>query len=668
MNKKKILQILFTASIIAGSLGLNSDSVKATKIENNTQVDFEEALSTARSIQKGKVVNITTNLRVRSGAGTNYSTIGYLNNGDEVSIKAESGSWYRIDFNGKDGFVSKEYINIGGNSSESTTTKKGQVVNVTSALNVRQSANKTSAIIGSLHNGDTFEIIAKSGEWYHIKTGSLNGFIHGDYVKVLGGSSNEATSNPNEDIKGEKGKVVNVTTNLRVRKSPSTTAEVEGYLLNGEEVDIIGESGDWYKVNFKGKTGYVSKEYIKKIGSTSEEKPNQPTPPSNNENTTVSKGKVVNISSQLRIRAGAGTSYATVGYLRNGEEVEIIGESNEWYKIKYDGITGYAHKDYIKKLSSSDSSNGDNSNGTTVEETVGHVYNAPSGLSVRENANTSSKVLGYIQNGSNVTIVGESGDFYKIKYGNAIAYVHKDYIKIGEGGSSSDSNNSNTSEKKFGQVYNITSNLRVRTKPDSNSTVLGYLLNGQNVQITGESGNWYEIIFNESTGYVSKDYIKIVNESDVTTPSNAYATILNAMKEHLGSPYVWGGSGEYLTTSLLNRLKRDYPSQTAQGAYTRAEKYADKGYRAFDCSGLMQWGFRKAGITIGRSTWDQIGNGREVSISDIKPGDLLFYSNLEHVGMYVGNGQWIEAPNKNADVRIVNVPWSKVTRARRILN
>ena len=139
------------------------------------------------------------------------------------------------------------------------------------------------------------------------------------------------------------------------------------------------------------------------------------------------------------------------------------------------------------------------------------------------------------------------------------------------------------------------------------------------------------------------------------------------MKQHIGSPYVWGGSGEYLTTASLNSLKKTYPVQAAEGMYNRAAQYVDRGFRAFDCSGLMQWGFKQVGISIGRSTWDQINNGYEVSVNALQPGDLLFYSNLQHVGMYIGNGQWIESPNSSADVRIATVPWSKIGKVRRIL-
>ena len=139
------------------------------------------------------------------------------------------------------------------------------------------------------------------------------------------------------------------------------------------------------------------------------------------------------------------------------------------------------------------------------------------------------------------------------------------------------------------------------------------------------------------------------------------------MKSQIGSPYIYGGVGETLTSSLLSSLRRTFPDHAARGFYDIPSKYLNGNYRAFDCSGLMQWSFRQAGISLGRTTWDQVNNGYEVSPSNAKPGDLLFFSNLGHVGMYIGNGQWIEAPNKGKFVSIAPVPWSKIGRARRVL-
>lgn len=139
------------------------------------------------------------------------------------------------------------------------------------------------------------------------------------------------------------------------------------------------------------------------------------------------------------------------------------------------------------------------------------------------------------------------------------------------------------------------------------------------------------------------------------------------MKSQIGSPYAYGAAGELVTRDSINSLKGRFPSYASQGKYDFLEQFVDSGLRAFDCSGLMQWAFAKANINIGRSTYNQINAGIEVAISDINPGDLLFDNALGHVAMYIGNGQWIESPNSGKTVRITNVRWESVQRARRVL-
>ena len=159
----------------------------------------------------------------------------------------------------------------------------------------------------------------------------------------------------------------------------------------------------------------------------------------------------------------------------------------------------------------------------------------------------------------------------------------------------------------------------------------------------------------------------IVDNSSNQSVSNAYSIVLEELKSHIGSPYAYGGSGELVTSASIQTLKNRFPDYASAGKYDTLYQYVDSGLRMFDCSGFMQWGFSKANISIGRTTYDQIKSGVEVSLDDVQPGDLLFYSNLGHVGMYIGNGQWIEVSKSWENIRITNVPWSSIGRARRVL-
>lgn len=105
-----------------------------------------------------------------------------------------------------------------------------------------------------------------------------------------------------------------------------------------------------------------------------------------------------------------------------------------------------------------------------------------------------------------------------------------------------------------------------------------------------------------------------------------------AVRQAVGSPYAWGATGP----------------------------------GAFDCSGLMQWAYGRAGVGLPRTSQAQRNAGRHVSLSEARPGDLVIYrDDASHVGMYVGNGQVVHAPYPGARVRYDRadmMPISSVTR------
>lgn len=105
--------------------------------------------------------------------------------------------------------------------------------------------------------------------------------------------------------------------------------------------------------------------------------------------------------------------------------------------------------------------------------------------------------------------------------------------------------------------------------------------------------------------------------SNVAT-SGGDSNIVNTAKKYLGVPYVWGG-------------------ETPSG---------------FDCSGFVQYVYKQHGISISRTTYDQVKQGVHVDKNNLQPGDLIFFNNANHVGMYVGDGQFIHAPSTGDVIKI----------------
>ncbi|EPB8165183.1 C40 family peptidase [Clostridium perfringens] len=521
-------------------------------------------------------------------------------------------------------------------------------------------------------------------------------------------NSNQLEEN-NQTRSVKKGQVINVSTNLRIRKSPNTSSDVIGYLTNGEIFNIDGKEGSWYKINANGKVGYIHGDYVKEVSGNSNSSSNNSGSNSNLDTSLAGKkGTVVNVSTSLRVRQSPSTSSSVVGSLRGGQTFEIKGKSGSWYYINANGLTGYIHGDYVQ-VGENSSNNGGQSSGnngqssennsgmdTSLAGKTGKVVNVSTSLRIRQSPSTSSSVVGSLSAGQTFKINGKNGSWYNIDAQGTKGHVHGDYVQVlsGNEGSNSGSNNNQSGSQnnnldesyngKAGKVVNVTTNLRLRSQPSTSSSVLAYLLPNERFTLQGKtSSGWFKVNYNGKIGYLHEDYVKIVSSDEGANGNTGgsqngstsggqvnqskYEQVLSIMKSQIGSPYIYGGAGETLTSSLLSSLRRTFPDHAARGFYDIPSNYLNGNYRAFDCSGLMQWSFRQAGISLGRTTWDQINNGYEVSPSNAKPGDLLFFSNLGHVGMYIGNGQWIEAPNKGKFVSITSVPWSKIGRARRVL-
>ncbi|MFD3517315.1 NlpC/P60 family protein [Streptomyces sp. NPDC058657] len=86
--------------------------------------------------------------------------------------------------------------------------------------------------------------------------------------------------------------------------------------------------------------------------------------------------------------------------------------------------------------------------------------------------------------------------------------------------------------------------------------------------------------------------------------------------------------------------------------------WGNKGPNAFDCSGLVYWAFKQVNVTVGGSTYTQESAGRKIyNRSELRPGDLVFFNNLQHVGFYAGNGMSLHAPKPGTNVRIEDMKY-----------
>ena len=203
----------------------------------------------------GQIGTVTaTSLNVRSGAGTNYKVLFSVKKNEQVNITQTSNGWYKIKTStGKQGWASADYIKINSTSSSNQSTSSTTKVVNTNGLNMRNGAGTSYRVITVLNKGIKVEVISESNGWSKIKYDGRLGYVASRYLDLE--SSNNVSTTKKE---------VNATS-LNIRSGSGTNYSIIGKLSKGSKIDVISESNGWSKIDYNGKVGYVSSQYLSDI-------------------------------------------------------------------------------------------------------------------------------------------------------------------------------------------------------------------------------------------------------------------------------------------------------------------------------------------------------------------------------------------------------------------
>ncbi len=276
----------------------------------------------------------TEDLRIRTGPSTAYDVVGYLSTGDRVEIleKKTNGSmvWGKI----SNGWISLDYVDLDSDKVEPEKPEQGTPTSITGTivftdeLRIRSGAGTEHEILGYLNRGTRVHITEQK-EHDGMMWGKIDrGWISMDYVEV---DSDHAAES--------KMGTVHVGDMLCIRNGAGTSYAINGYLYNGDRVEITevksAEGMQWGRIS----RGWISLDYVNMDGAAPE-KP-QEKPESGSSKQTV-------IADCLHIRSGAGLSYTIVGYLYEGAKVEITetktADGMTWGRVS----DGWISMNYVK--------------------------------------------------------------------------------------------------------------------------------------------------------------------------------------------------------------------------------------------------------------------------------------------------------------------------------
>jgi hypothetical protein len=406
----------------------------------------------------------------------------------------------------------------------------------------------------------------------------------------------------------------------------------------------------------------------------------------------------------IRMRKEASTDSSVVTLISLNEEVEVLSEEGEWYKIKYKTYTGYVRKDMLdvdRKIETAQNTNSENT--TSSEEIkdkieIGYTGTIASKLDLKLVPSITSSNINTIEENSKITIKDIINKWSYVETDNKSGWVLTSKIKVSEQKNeevkpednkgqaveetkkedntekTTSKEETKTEEKKKTEVtkYVSAETLNMRETANNNAKLINQLKVNTKVTVLETEGTWSKIKVNGKTGYVASKYLSD-KKVDVTSRSEE----ISRGKENTQTE----------NTSSKNESNTQGTSSSASGnnivAYAKkymGYKYVSGGSSpstGFDCSGFTSYVYKQCGISISRSSSAQASNGTAVSKSNLQPGDLVIFNNrantsIGHVGIYIGGNTFIHAGNSGTGVITTSLSDSyysaRYVTGRRIIN
>ncbi|UOR12213.1 N-acetylmuramoyl-L-alanine amidase [Halobacillus amylolyticus] len=272
----------------------NSETYRIVNEKNDwTQIEWNDKKGWVASYlvkikQEESLTSKVDYLRVREQPGMDGKLRGYLMKNIQVTKKKQQGDWVLISSAKVSGWVHSDYLSTythsnskGKKETTSNTKSLGQVTVTTAVINVRTQGSTNTSIITQVGKGKTFDYVSESKGWFQIrldnnKTGWVAGWLVTD--------KKSSTSTP----KVQSSKITLLYNGTNIRSGPSSNNKVVGHGHKGDQFDVLGKEGQWYKISYKDMEAYVAG-WIVKAGSSS-----TPPQPSNKKSDSLS-GKTIMI-------------------------------------------------------------------------------------------------------------------------------------------------------------------------------------------------------------------------------------------------------------------------------------------------------------------------------------------------------------------------------------
>lgn len=361
--------------------------------------------------QQSTTATTTDYLNLRNQASMSGSVITVMPRGASVVVRGSAQAGFLpVTYQGTQGWAHSDYLSVSRPSGSSHQTGT-----VTEDLNFRVGPSTGQRAIMVLPAGANVTVTGSSSNGFlAITYGGYSGYAHGDWIRVDDTPppvSPPATKPPS--IPSPTGNA-RITEALNFRSQANTSSSVIQVMPAGATVTLTGRSsGNFLELTYNGRTGWAHKNWIKADADSEPTKPvPAPAPPVKNV-----KGNA-KVTEDLNLRAQANTSSAIQAVMPAGSSIVLTGESSGvFYRVEYNGTTGWAHRDWIQQVDS-----------TVTPTNTARVLEA---VNLREGPATEYNRIQVLQAGATVTLTGQqSNGFHSVSYNGKSGWAFSIYLDL----------------------------------------------------------------------------------------------------------------------------------------------------------------------------------------------------------------------------------------------
>ena len=305
----------------------------------------------------------------------------------------------------------------------------------------------------------------------------------------------------------------------KLRKTASNDSIVLEIIPKKEEVEVLAEDGDWYQVRYNKIKGYFQKDFLEVIKENDNKEDNNNTQNNQKQTKEIKKGETFKIENESKIYIRPLINSKVIKTIEKDKTINIIEIRNNWAYVSIDDVSGWVSLTSIGAILPNEVENNQTENNDKPEETNNNqnensnqsqnnnnennnkdnqkeelnktAYISTSGINFREEPNTDSKVLKVFIQNAKITILEETGDWYKIKHNDQIGYVIKTYV--------SDKKTDTTSRSSVSRTENSTNKTETETKEETKTSTQNSETKGQEVANYVKQFVGYRYVYGGST-------------------------------------------------------------------------------------------------------------------------------------------------------------------------